>query len=175
MKNTPENIGRKIIYKNIIFSVAIIFLLPLLIVLIKKIGGDNQLDYLTFYENIFKSYTASAIAIILQIIILLGFIYVIAGIIGRKIIKEKINPFKGTFIALNLIWLCFFIVAMINEVILKAIYFEPTLGIISDVIVSWLIYGLILFIIVSLIYSSILSIFITREFKKAIKKDIHVP
>jgi hypothetical protein len=170
MKNTPENIGRKIIFKNIIISIVIIFLLPLLIVFIENIGNENNLNYLTFYKNIFKSASISPLSIVLQIVILLATIYIIGGITGRKIIKERINPFKRTFISLNLIWLCLFIIAMINEIIISVINFGLSTEIISHVIVSWLIYGLILFLIVSLIYSSILSIFISTQFKRAIKK-----
>lgn len=62
-------------------------------------------------------------------------------------------------------------IAMINEIIMSVNNFGLTSEIIGSVIVAWLIYGLILFIIVSLIYSSILSIFISREFKRAIKKE----
>jgi len=175
MKNTPENIGRKIIFKNIIISIVLIFLLPLLMVFIMNIGRENNLHYLTFYKNVFKSASISPLSIILQIVILLVFIYIIGGITGRKIIKEKINPFKRTFISLNLIWFFFFMIAMINEMITTAYHFGFTSEIISRVIVAWLMYGLILFLIVSLIYSSILSIFISREFKKAIKKEKHVP
>ena len=171
MKNTPENIGRKIIFKNIIISIVLIFLLPLLMVFIMNIGRENNLNYLTFYKNVFKSASISPLSIVLQIFILLATIYIIGGITGRKIIKEKINPFKRTFISLNLIWLCFFMIAMINEIIMSVNNFGLTSEIIGSVIVAWLIYGLILFIIVSLIYSSILSIFISREFKRAIKKE----
>jgi hypothetical protein len=59
---------------------------------------------------------------------------------------------------------------MINEIIISVINFGLSTEIISHVIVSWLMYGLILFLIVSLIYSSILSIFISTQFKRAIKK-----
>jgi len=140
-------------------------------VFIMNIGRENNLNYLTFYKNVFKSASISPLSIVLQILILLAIIYIIGGITGRKIIKEKINPFKRTFISLNLIWLCFFMIAMINEIIMSVNNFGLTSEIIGSVIVAWLIYGLILFIIVSLIYSSILSIFISREFKRAIKKE----
>jgi hypothetical protein len=171
MKNTPENIGRKIIFKNIIISIVLIFLLPLLMVFIMNIGRENNLNYLTFYKNVIKSALISPLSIVIQILILLATIYIIGGITGRNIIKEKNNPFKRTFISLNLIWLCFFMTAMINEIIMSVNNFGLTLQIIGSVIAAWLIYGFILFIIVSLIYSSILSIFISREFKRAIKKE----
>jgi hypothetical protein len=136
-----------------------------------NIGRENNLNYLTFYKNVIKSALISPLSIVIQILILLATIYIIGGITGRNIIKEKNNPFKRTFISLNLIWLCFFMTAMINEIIMSVNNFGLTLQIIGSVIAAWLIYGFILFIIVSLIYSSILSIFISREFKRAIKKE----
>ncbi len=140
-------------------------------VFIMNIGRENNLNYLTFYKNVIKSALISPLSIVIQILILLATIYIIGGITGRNIIKEKNNPFKRTFISLNLIWLCFFMTAMINEIIMSVNNFGLTLQIIGSVIAAWLIYGFILFIIVSLIYSSILSIFISREFKRAIKKE----
>ena len=171
MKNTPENIGRKIIFKNIIISIVFILLLPLLMVFIMNIGRENNLNYLTFYKNVGKSVSISPLSFVLQLFILIATIYVIGGITGRKILKEKMNPYKRTFISLNLIWLCLFIIAMINEVIISVNNFGLTTEIIGSVTVAWLVYGLLLFMSASLIYSSILSIFISREFKRAITKE----
>ena len=171
MKNTPENIGRKIIFKNIIISIVFILLVPLLMVFIMNIGRENNLNYLTFYKNVGKSVSITPLSFVLQLFFLIATIYVIGGITGRKILKEKMNPYKRTFISLNLIWLCLFIIAMINEIIISVNNFELTPEIIGSVTLAWLVYGLLLFMSASLIYSSILSIFISREFKQTIKKE----
>ena len=171
MKNTPEYIGRKIIFKNIIISIVFILLVPLLMVFIMNIGRENTLNYLTFYKNIGKSVSITPLSFVLQLFFLIATIYVIGGITGRKILKEKMNPYKRTFISLNLIWLCLFIIAMINEVIISVNNFGLTPEIIGSVTLAWLVYGFVLFISASLIYSSILSIFISGEFKRAITKE----
>jgi hypothetical protein len=171
MKDTPENIGRKIIFKNVFISIMCIFLAPLLLVFILNLGNENKLNYLTFYQNVVKSASISTLSIVLQLCILLASIYIIGGITGRKILKEKTLSFKTTFISLNLICLCFFLMAMINELIMSVHDFGFTSDIIGSVVLAWINYGFILFILTSLIYSSILGIFISREFKQAIKKE----
>jgi hypothetical protein len=171
MKNTPEYIGRKIIFKNIIISIVCIFLVPLLMVFIMNIGRENNLNYLTFYKNVGKSVSITPLSFVLQLFFLIATIYVIGGITGRKILNEKMNPYKRTFISLNLIWLCLFIIAMINEIIISVNNFGLTPEIFSSVTLAWLVYGFVLFILTSLIYSSILCIFISREFKREITKE----
>jgi hypothetical protein len=171
MKDTPENIGRKIIFKNVFISIICIFLAPLLLVFILNLGNENKLNYLTFYQNVVKSASISTLSIVLQLCILLASIYIIGGITGRKILKEKTHTFKKTFISLNIICLCYFITAMINELIMSVHDFGFTSDIIGSVVLAWINYGFILFILTSLIYSSILGIFISREFKQAIKKE----
>lgn len=154
-----------------IISIICIFSVPLLMVFILNIERENNLNYLTFYKNVGKSVFISPLSFLLQLFILLSTIYVIGGITGRKILKEKMNPYKRTFISLNLIWLYLFMIAMINEVIISVNNFGLTPEIIGSITVAWLVYGFVLFISASLIYSSILSIFISREFKSAIKKE----
>lgn len=171
MKNTPEYIGRKIIFKNIIISIVCIFLVPLLMVFIMNIGRENNLNYLTFYKNVGKSVSITPLSFVLQLFFLIATIYIIGGITGRKILKVKMNPYKITFISLNLIWLCLFIIAMINEIIISVNNFGFTPEIIGSVTLAWLVYGLLLFMSASFIYSSILSIFISREFKREITKE----
>lgn len=171
MQYTPEKIGRKILLKQVALSVVVILLLPLILVFITNIGSENLLGYSTFYKNTFSGVIKNPLTVIIPSITIIGLTYLIGGRIGKKVLIDKSKPYSSVFSGLMVLWTGFYLSCILSETIRKVVSYGLTADNIEHVFISWLIYGLIPFIAFALTCSSILSVVVSWEFKKAIKKN----
>lgn len=171
MKDTPKILGRKIMLRQIILSVVVILLLPLLLVFLANLSRESPLGYFTFYKNIFADIIKNPVSAMLVSIAIIILTYFVGGRVGKKIIAENNKPYPSAFSGLLIIWFGFYLSCILFETIIYVIKYGLTMDNISHVVLSWLFYGLIPFVAFTLAHSSILSIILSWEFKKAIKKN----
>ena len=166
MKYTAKNIGRKIVLKQIVLSVVVVLLLPLILVFFTNLTRENPLGYLTFYENTHSDILKNPFSFLIPAITVLITGFIIGGRIGKKILTHKNKPYESVFSGFMIIWTVFFLSCILSEIIQKAINYGVSLDSVATIFLMWILYGLLPFSVIALIYSSIMSLFISWEFEK---------
>lgn len=160
---SSKNIGRITLLKYCFFSVAIIFVIPVIIGLSLQLFTGEPKSVLIFYKNLFKEVVENGLFILIQVIVSLIGIWLFGGLSGRLIIDKEKYKFKISVLTIFFLWILIFISSTLSSAIENTI----TWGIegFGSAVRGWLIYGLFPFLILGVIHGLTVGYFIGREVK----------
>jgi len=158
---TTKQIGRITVFKFSAFSVLIIFLLPILIGLLVKLSGDNDISISTFYQNLIGDTVINIPFIIIQTIVIVLGIWTIGAKAGESILTNNKGKFKTGFLTIFSLWGLLFISSSLTAGLMHSIKYGAT-GF-SSAVTDWFVYGFFLYLFLGLTHALTIGYFIGKK------------
>ncbi len=166
---TSEKIGRKILLKYCLISVAIIVVFPIIIVLFNQLFGDKSMSAFTFFKNVFLSVEENELLIVIQVVVLFIGIWFFGGLAGRQIIDKKKSKFDHSFLAIFMLWILLFVSSTISSAVANTLTWGE--GGFSSAVIGWLLFGLIPTIIGGTLHGLTMADFMGRAIENEERKN----
>lgn len=123
---------------------------------------DSSLD--VFMENMIGGMGEDLGFLVVQVVVICVAIFVVGGKAGELIIKREVNTFLIGFLSLLLLWLILFISSATTSAIINS--FTYGLNGFLSAFESWIIYGLVLFLVLGVANGLTLGFFLGIEIKR---------
>lgn len=158
-----QKIGRKTLFLGILISVLIFYvIIPGTIGLILLLAGET-LSVITYYRNTIKEVNSNLTFVLIQVLIQLGGIWLIGPKLAKLIIKRNKNYYWISVLSIISLWMLLFISSSVTSGIQNS--FKYGKDGFESALISWFIYGFLIFMIIGLVHGLIIGFFLGRKIK----------
>lgn len=150
--------------KFLVLNVLLFLLLPIIFFTPYYFLSSEPGSVITYMQHLITDISENIGFLIVQTIVLVACIWFFAEVPVRLIIEKNRNKFWTSFVFINILWIVLFISCSISSGVINSIKYGWE-GFESSV-TSWIIYGLILWLMFAIVSGLILSPFIGKEIKR---------